>query len=150
MYLPRYMLSAKQDKRWQVSLPWTNAVDIDALAGPLVAHCLCHLQHASLGTRVCRDVHVCDERDDGSNVDDFARPLQLEKFLAYFLGGNKGCFQIDCKHLLIVACQYLDGYGPLFLAHSSTSESSIRTYQIYVLILEVFNVTSLIDSSTVE
>lgn len=81
---------------WAVAyIARTNAIHIDALGGPFVAHCLCHLQDASFGTRVRCDVDVSYEGDDGSNVDDLAGTLELEQFLADFLRRHKGSFEVD-------------------------------------------------------
>jgi hypothetical protein len=70
-------------------LPRTNAVHINPLAGPLVAHCFGHLQHSSLRASICRDIDVRNERNDRSNIDDLPRSLEIKQLLANFLRGYK-------------------------------------------------------------
>lgn len=66
-------------------IPRTNAIHVDTLGCPFITHSLCHLQNTSFGACIRSDIDVPDERNDGGNVDDLARPLQLEQSLADLL-----------------------------------------------------------------
>lgn len=47
----------------------TDTVDVDPLARPFVRHGFGHLKHTAFGACVGGDVVVCDEGNDGSNID---------------------------------------------------------------------------------
>lgn len=57
--------------------PRTNAIDLNTLGSPFVAHCFGHLKNTALGSRIWADVDVCNERDDTRHVDNFPGPIEL-------------------------------------------------------------------------
>ncbi len=66
---------------------------------PFIAESLGHLQHTSLGGCISRDVCHCDKRREGCDVDDLARPAQLDQVHTELLSRDIRCLEIDGEDL---------------------------------------------------
>ena len=87
-----------------------NAITLDTLSGPFIGHGFGDLHNRTLRSGIWSNVLAADERDDGSDVDDFAGSTVGKQVLGDFLAGDHCRFDIHVQHEIDVLIRELGSF----------------------------------------